>query len=191
MQVCAILGALDGLFASNTAQPSANAKPGMCLGAAFLLDARKCWDLGTINRSMDCIFPGKKHVVDNVFFRGQPCLLGLALLSQPLACCWAQLCARAQPGPGVHMGLRWTQQASGTQRSVGWGYLYSPAALLFIRRSGGTWPGWKPGCICQGGFFCVFCCRTAATLVPEVKWCEKQWDCACAKPSQSFHNLHK
>lgn len=28
-----------------------------------------------------------------------------ALLSQLLACCWTQHCARAQPGPGAQMGL--------------------------------------------------------------------------------------
>lgn len=35
MHVCAILGPLDGLFASSMAQHSANAKPSMCPRAAF------------------------------------------------------------------------------------------------------------------------------------------------------------
>lgn len=41
----------------------------------------------------------------NVLCRDQPCSLRSALLSQLLACCWTQHCAKAQPGPGVPMGL--------------------------------------------------------------------------------------
>lgn len=109
MHSCAMPGALDECFASSIAQHCANAKPSMCPGAEFRAAlppiSQKVLRLGYDKKEHRLSLQRKKQAVGNVLCRDQPCSLRSALLSQLLACCWTQRCAKAQPGPGVPMGL--------------------------------------------------------------------------------------